>query len=199
MVTELSSVSLIQEGLILAVLLSLPLIAYTLNRGITRHLDLISKRLNAIQRIRLLELARELLTFFGTSKASDSVMKMISDIEKNGNDADVGLAAAEAIPDIEHLNRSLSEVLDPTINMSKIRAVTKYLLLLVLADGVILCSIIFLIFIMNQSLVIDYMYTILEYVDLGWAIVFSLVFLFISLQITNLEKDKLSLLLSADQ
>jgi hypothetical protein len=199
MVTELSSVSLIQEGLILAVLLSLPLIAYTLNRGITRHLDLISKRLNAIQRIRLLELARELLTFFGTSKASDSVMKMISDIENNGNDADVGLAAAEAIPDIEHLNRSLSEVLDPTINMSKIRAVTKYLLLLVLADGVILCSIIFLIFIMNQSLVIDYMYTILEYVDLGWAIVFSLVFLFISLQITNLEKDKLSLLLSADQ
>jgi len=199
MVTKLSSVSLIQEGLILAVLLSLPLIAYTLNRGITRHLDLISKRLNAIQRIRLLELARELLTFFGTSKASDSVMKMISDIEKNGNDADVGLAAAEAIPDIEHLNRSLSEVLDPTINMSKIRAVTKYLLLLVLADGVILCSIIFLIFIMNQSLVIDYMYTILEYVDLGWAIVFSLVFLFISLQITNLEKDKLSLLLSADQ
>ena len=195
----MSSVSLIQEGLILAVLLSLPLIAYTLNRGITRHLDLISKRLNAIQRIRLLELARELLTFFGTSKASDSVMKMISDIEKNGNDADVGLAAAEAIPDIEHLNRSLSEVLDPTINMSKIRAVTKYLLLLVLADGVILCSIIFLIFIMNQSLVIDYMYTILEYVDLGWAIVFSLVFLFISLQITNLEKDKLSLLLSADQ
>ncbi len=199
MVTELSSVSLIQEGLILAVLLSLPLIAYTLNRGITRHLDLISKRLNAIQRIRLLELARELLTFFGTSKASDSVMKMISDIENNGNDADVGLAAAEAIPDIEHLNRSLSEVLDPTINMSKIRAVTKYLLLLVLADGVILCSIIFLIFIMNQSLVIDYMYTILEYVDLGWAIVFSLVFLFISLQITNLEKDKLSLLMSADQ
>ena len=194
----MSSVSLIQEGLILAVLLSLPLIAYTLNRGITRHLDLISKRLNAIQRIRLLELARELLTFFGTSKASDSVMKMISDIENNGNDADVGLAAAEAIPDIEHLNRSLSEVLDPTINMSKIRAVTKYLLLLVLADGVILCSIIFLIFIMNQSLVIDYMYTILEYVDLGWAIVFSLVFLFISLQITNLEKDKLSLLMSAD-
>ena len=195
----MDSISLIQEGLIFAVLLSLPLIAYTLNRGITRHLDLISKRLNAIQRIRLLELARELLTFFGTSKASDSVMKMISDIENNGNDADVGLAAAEAIPDIEHLNRSLSEVLDPTINMSKIRAVTKYLLLLVLADGVILCSIIFLIFIMNQSLVIDYMYTILEYVDLGWAIVFSLVFLFISLQITNLEKDKLSLLLSADQ
>ena len=199
MVTKLDSIALIQEGLIFTVLLSLPLIAYTLNRGITRHLDLISKRLNAIQRIRLLELARELLTFFGTSKASDSVMKMISDIEKNGNDADVGLAAAEAIPDIEHLNRSLSEVLDPTINMSKIRAVTKYLLLLVLADGVILCSIIFLIFIMNQSLVIDYMYTILEYVDLGWAIVFSLVFLFISLQITNLEKDKLSLLLSADQ
>ena len=38
-------------------------------------------------------------------------MKMINDIEKNGNDADVGLAAAEAIPDIEHLNKSLSEVL----------------------------------------------------------------------------------------
>ncbi len=151
MVTELNSISLVQEGLILLVLLSLPLIAYTLNRGITKHLDIISKRLNAIQRIRLLELARELLIFFGTSKASDSVMKMINDIEKNGNDADVGLAAAEAIPDIEHLNKSLSEVLDPTINMSKIRAITKYLLLLVLVDGVILSSIVVLIFITNHS------------------------------------------------
>ena len=198
MVTELSSVSLVQEGLILLVLLSLPLIAYTLNRGITRHLDIISKRLNAIQRIRLLELARELLIFFGTSKASDSVMKMINDIEKNGNDADVGLAAAEAIPDIEHLNKSLSEVLDPTINMSKIRAITKYLLLLVLVDGVILSSIVVLIFITNHSLMMSYLYTFLEYLDLVWAIVFSLVFLFISFQISNLEKGKLSLLLSTD-
>ena len=198
MVTELSSVSLVQEGLILLVLLSLPLIAYTLNRGITRHLDIISKRLNAIQRIRLLELARELLIFFGTSKASDSVMKMINEIEKNGNDADVGLAAAEAIPDIEHLNKSLSEVLDPTINMSKIRAITKYLLLLVLVDGVILSSIVVLIFITNHSLMMSYLYTFLEYLDLVWAIVFSLVFLFISFQISNLEKGKLSLLLSTD-
>jgi hypothetical protein len=198
MVTELNSISLVQEGLILLVLLSLPLIAYTLNRGITRHLDIISKRLNAIQRIRLLELARELLIFFGTSKASDSVMKMINDIEKNGNDADVGLAAAEAIPDIEHLNKSLSEVLDPTINMSKIRAVTKYLLLLVLVDGVILSSIVVLIFITNHSLMMSYLYTFLEYLDLVWAIVFSLVFLFISFQISNLEKGKLSLLLSTD-
>jgi hypothetical protein len=198
MVTELNSISLVQEGLILLVLLSLPLIAYTLNRGITKHLDIISKRLNAIQRIRLLELARELLIFFGTSKASDSVMKMINDIEKNGNDADVGLAAAEAIPDIEHLNKSLSEVLDPTINMSKIRAVTKYLLLLVLVDGVILSSIVVLIFITNHSLMMSYLYTFLEYLDLVWAIVFSLVFLFISFQISNLEKGKLSLLLSTD-
>jgi hypothetical protein len=198
MVTELSSVSLVQEGLILLVLLSLPLIAYTLNRGITRHLDIISKRLNAIQRIRLLELARELLIFFGTSKASDSVMKMINEIEKNGNDADVGLAAAEAIPDIEHLNKSLSEVLDPTINMSKIRAITKYLLLLVLVDGVILSSIVVLIFITNHSLMMSYLYIFLEYLDLVWAIVFSLVFLFISFQISNLEKGKLSLLLSTD-
>jgi hypothetical protein len=198
MVTELNFVSLIQEGLILLVLLSLPLIAYTLNRGITRHLDIISKRLNAIQRIRLLELARELLIFFGTSKASDSVMKMINDIEKNGNNADVGLAAAEAIPDIEHLNKSLSEVLDPTINMSRIRAVTKYLLLLVLVDGVILSSIVVLIFITNHSLMMSYLYTFLEYLDLVWAIVFSLVFLFISFQISNLEKGKLSLLLSTD-
>ena len=198
MVTELNSISLVQEGLILLVLLSLPLIAYTLNRGITRHLDIISKRLNAIQRIRLLELARELLIFFGTSKASDSVMKMINDIEKNGNDADVGLAAAEAIPDIEHLNKSLSEVLDPTINMSKIRAITKYLLLLVLVDGVILSSIVVLIFITNHSLMMSYLYTFLEYLDLVWAIVFSLVFLFISFQISNLEKGKLSLLLSTD-
>ncbi len=198
MVTELNSISLVQEGLILLVLLSLPLIAYTLNRGITKHLDIISKRLNAIQRIRLLELARELLIFFGTSKASDSVMKMINDIEKNGNDADVGLAAAEAIPDIEHLNKSLSEVLDPTINMSKIRAITKYLLLLVLVDGVILSSIVVLIFITNHSLMMSYLYTFLEYLDLVWAIVFSLVFLFISFQISNLEKGKLSLLLSTD-
>ena len=198
MVTELSSVSLVQEGLILLVLLSLPLIAYTLNRGITRHLDIISKRLNAIQWIRLLELARELLIFFGTSKASDSVMKMINEIEKNGNDADVGLAAAEAIPDIEHLNKSLSEVLDPTINMSKIRAITKYLLLLVLVDGVILSSIVVLIFITNHSLMMSYLYIFLEYLDLVWAIVFSLVFLFISFQISNLEKGKLSLLLSTD-
>ena len=198
MVTELNSISLVQEGLILLVLLSLPLIAYTLNRGITKHLDIISKRLNAIQRIRLLELARELLIFFGTSKASDSVMKMINDIEKNGNDADVGLAAAEAIPDIEHLNKSLSEVLDPTINMSKIRAVTKYLLLLVLVYGVILSSIVVLIFITNHSLMMSYLYTFLEYLDLVWAIVFSLVFLFISFQISNLEKGKLSLLLSTD-
>ena len=198
MVTELSSVSLVQEGLILLVLLSLPLIAYTLNRGITRHLDIISKRLNAIQRIRLLELARELLIFFGTSKASDSVMKMINEIEKNGNDADVGLAAAEAIPDIEHLNKSRSEVVDPTINMSKIRAITKYLLLLVLVDGVILSSIVVLIFITNHSLMMSYLYIFLEYLDLVWAIVFSLVFLFISFQISNLEKGKLSLLLSTD-
>ena len=86
-------------------------------------------------------------------------------IEKNGNDADVGLAAAEAIPDIEHLNKSLSEVLDPTINMSKIRAVTKYLLLLVLVDGVILSSIVVLIFITNHSLMMSYLYTFLEYLD----------------------------------
>ena len=125
-------------------------------------------------------------------------MKMINDIEKNGNDADVGLAAAEAIPDIEHLNKSLSEVLDPTINMSKIRAVTKYLLLLVLVDGVILSSIVVLIFITNHSLMMSYLYTFLEYLDLVWAIVFSLVFLFISFQISNLEKGKLSLLLSTD-
>jgi hypothetical protein len=138
------------------------------------------------------------LIFFGTSKASDSVMKMINDIEKNGNDADVGLAAAEAIPDIEHLNKSLSEVLDPTINMSKIRAITKYLLLLVLVDGVILSSIVVLIFITNHSLMMSYLYTFLEYLDLVWAIVFSLVFLFISFQISNLEKGKLSLLLSTD-
>ena len=125
-------------------------------------------------------------------------MKMINEIEKNGNDADVGLAAAEAIPDIEHLNKSLSEVLDPTINMSKIRAITKYLLLLVLVDGVILSSIVVLIFITNHSLMMSYLYIFLEYLDLVWAIVFSLVFLFISFQISNLEKGKLSLLLSTD-
>lgn len=199
MVTNLHSISVIQEGLILTVLLSLPLIAYTLNRGITRHLDLISKKLNALQRIRLLELARELLIFFGTSKASDSVMKMINNIEKNGNEADFGLAAAEAIPDIEHLNKSLSDLLDPTISMSKIRAVTKYLLLLVLVDGIILSSIVLLIFITNQSLVMAYLYTFLEYIDLAWAFVFSLVFLFISFQISSLEKRKLSSLLATDQ
>ena len=125
-------------------------------------------------------------------------MKMINNIEKNSDYSDFGLAAAEAIPDIEHLNKSLSEVLDPTISMSKIRAVTKYLLLLVLIDGIILSSIIVLIFITNQSLVMAYQYIFLEYLDLGWAIVFSLVFLFISLQISNLEKGKLSSILSSD-
>lgn len=187
-----------QEGLILLVLLTLPLIAYTLNRGMTRHLDLIAKKLNALQKIRLLELARELLIFFGTSKASDSVMRMINNIEKNGGEADFGLAAAEAIPDIEHLNKSLSEVLDPTINMSKIKTLTKYILLLVLVDGVILSSIVVLIFVTNHSLIMSYLYIFLEYLDLGWAIVFSLVFLFISLQISNLEKGKFSSLISPD-
>ena len=85
-------------------------------------------------------------------------MKMINNIEKNSDYSDFGLAAAEAIPDIEHLNKSLSEVLNPTISLSKIRTVTKYLLLLVLIDGIILSSIIVLIFITNQSLVMAYLY-----------------------------------------
>ena len=199
MVTKSQSITLVQEGLILAVILSLPLIAYTLNRGINRHLDLIAKRLNAIQKIRLLELARELMIFFGTSNASNSVMKMINNIEMNGDDADFGLAAAEAIPDIQHLNKSLSDVLDPTINMSKIKALTKYILLLVLVDGAILSSIVVLIFITNHSLAMSYLYMFLEYLDLGWAIVFSLVFLFISFQISNLEKVKFSPIIAPEQ
>ena len=199
MVTKSQSITLVQECLILAVILSLPLIAYTLNRGINRHLDLIAKRLNAIQKIRLLELARELMIFFGTSNASNSVMKMINNIEKNGDDADFGLAAAEAIPDIQHLNKSLSDVLDPTINMSKIKALTKYILLLVLVDGAILSSIVVLIFITNHSLAMSYLYMFLEYLDLGWAIVFSLVFLFISFQISNLEKVKFSPIIAPEQ
>ena len=199
MVIKSQAITLLQEGLILAVILSLPLIAYTLNRGINRHLDLIAKRLNAIQKIRLLELARELMIFFGTSNASNSVLKMINNIEKNGDDADFGLAAAEAIPDIQHLNKSLSDVLDPTINMSKIKALTKYILLLVLVDGAILSSIVVLIFITNHSLAMSYLYMFLEYLDLGWAIVFSLVFLFISFQISNLEKVKFSSIITPDQ
>ena len=199
MVTKSQSITLVQEGMILGVILSLPLIAYTLNRGINRHLDLVAQKLNAIQKIRLLELARELMTFFGTSNASNSVMKMINNIEKNGDDADFGLAAAEAIPDIEHLNKSLSEVLDPTINMSKIKVLTKYILLLVLVDGVILSSIVVLIFVTNHSLAMSYLYMFLEYLDLGWAIVFSLVFLFISFQISNLEKVKFSSIITPDQ
>jgi hypothetical protein len=199
MVTKSQSITLVQEGMILGVILSLPLIAYTLNRGINRHLDLVAQKLNAIQKIRLLELARELMIFFGTSNASNSVMKMINNIEMNGDDADFGLAAAEAIPDIQHLNKSLSDVLDPTINMSKIKALTKYILLLVLVDGAILSSIVVLIFITNHSLAMSYLYMFLEYLDLGWAIVFSLVFLFISFQISNLEKVKFSSIITPDQ
>ena len=188
----MNSVLLIQEVMIIAVLLSLPLIAYTLYREMTRHLDLMSKRLVALQRTRLLELARELLIFFGTSKASDSVNKMIIDIETNGDEAGFSLAAAEAIPDIEHLNRSLSEVLNPTISVSRIMADTKYIPILVLIDGVILASLVLLIHTANQSFVMSDLYTILEYLDLGWAIVFSLFFLVISLRISRLERNKLS-------
>lgn len=191
MIPNPPSFSFVQEFIILLVLVMLPVIVILLNLEITRHLDHISKQLISIQKTRLLDLARELLIFFGTSKASTSVIKMVNIIEKNGNEDDFELAAADAIPDIEHLYKSLSEVLDPTISVSKIMSDKKFLLLLVLMDGALLSSIIFLIFFNNHNFDIGYFYLIIEYLDLAWVIVISLVFLFISIKVTNLEKSKL--------
>jgi hypothetical protein len=192
MISGPPSFSLVQEFLILLALILLPVAAYLLNLKVTRHIDLISKRLGAIQKTKLLELARELLMFFGSSKASDSVTRMLNSIKENGNEDDFESAAAEAIPDIEQLHRSLSEVLDPTISVSKIRADKKYILLLVLMDGVFLSSIIILIFLNNQNFEIGYIYLIIEYLDIAWAIVISFVFKIISSQVSNLEDSKLS-------
>ena len=191
MIPNPPSFSFVQEFIILLVLVMLPVIVILLNLEITRHLDHISKQLISIQKTRLLDLARELLIFFGTSKASTSVIKMVNIIEKNGNEDDFELAAADAIPDIEHLYKSLSEVLDPSISVSKIMSDKKFLLLLVLMDGALLSSIIFLIFFNNHNFDTGYFYLIIEYLDLAWVIVISLVFLFISIKVTNLEKSKL--------
>ncbi len=195
----MNEIQFIQLIVVFAVLLALPAIAYVLNRSIAKHLETITRRINDLQKLKLLELAKELLIFFGTSKASNAVQKLIRDVERNASASEFSLHAAAAIPDIEKLNSSLSDVLNPMIGVSRIKSHSRYLLLLVLLDGIILSAIILIMLFKNSLVDTNLLYLSLEYLDVGWAIVFSVVFIWISRYIVNFEKREIIPLLDLDQ
>lgn len=148
-------------------------IAYLLHRELKLHLISVSYKIEEIRKIRLLELSREIIKFFSQSETKAELEKMYSGIKRETGSLDFLQLATKSLFDLSNLNTSLAGVINPTIEFSKFEYRSKFLLRLIIFDGIALFIIFFLILLLGVNESFSHLLILIDYINISWAIFFT--------------------------
>lgn len=164
-------------------------IAFLLNRELKLHLTSISSRIEEIRKIRLLELSREVIKFFARSDTKSELEKIYVSIENETKNLDFLQLATTSLLDLSNLNNYLSGVINPYIKFSKFEFRSKLLLKIIIFDGFALFGIFILILMLGLYGNFSHLLTMIDYIDIGWAIFFSILVLWLIVYVINSDRE----------
>jgi hypothetical protein len=164
------------------------IIAFLLNRELKVHLISVSSRIDEIRKIRLLELSREIIKFFAQSETKAELEKMYSGINNETGSLDFLQLATISLFDLSNLNDNLIGVINPSIEFSKFEFRSKFLLRLIIFDGIALFSIFILILLLGVNENFSHLLILIDYINISWAIFFSVSVLWFILYVLKSDR-----------
>lgn len=164
------------------------IIAFLLNRELKVYLMSVSSRIEEIRKIRLLELSREIIKFFAQSETKAELEKMYSGINNETGSLDFLQLATISLFDLSNLNDNLIGVINPSIEFSKFEFRSKFLLRLIIFDGIALFSIFILILLLGVNENFSHLLILIDYINISWAIFFSVSVLWFILYVLKSDR-----------
>lgn len=187
------SVELTQVLVLISILSIFVVLTVLINKGLKEHIAELSKKVEIVERVRLLEFSRDLLEFFSQSNASTAVQEMVEKIVSDVSDESFTAISLTAGKDIEKLYTSMKSALNPVIEFSRVRSVSQFLFRLIVLDGAILSFITAVVIFFIAISDLFSLYKFLESITIAWGITFSISLTLLGTHVMRFDKKLMNM------
>ena len=188
----------IQVAILISVLVIFAVLTIFINKGLKDHINEVSRKVEIVERVRLLEFSRDLLEFFSQSNASTAVQEMIEKIVSDVTDESFTAISLTAGKDIEKLYTSMKSALNPVIEFSRVRSVSQFLFKLIILDGIVLSAITSVVIFFIAISDIFSLFRFLESITIAWGITFSISLTLLGIHVMRFDKKLVQNIHDAD-